>query len=376
MSIIGKKIEEVPTPALVLDLEKFQWNVDKMFKFAAKENINVRPHAKTFKAAAICNKLLEAGAAGIMTQKISEAETLLNSGILYGDKNLLISQEISDPEKIERLVAMNAAMGEGKVLTSIDDPREAEMIDVASKRWGVKQHIIIEMTHGRCGTEPGKPTVDLAKKVESLSNLVFRGIYGYEGPVPQETALERNKLTVDTANMIREEGIEVEIVSAGSTATYQVTGTYSGITEIEPGSFVFGAGEKGSGYGWRSINDVYFKSSLTVLTQVISDNFDDRVVTDAGLKAMSGGFGWADPPVLVKADGEYLDFERVSLSEEHGTIYFKEGSDTRKQLRWGQKLEFIPSHCCTAVNQHDEMVLVKDGRVCAVWPVTARGKYK
>ncbi|MBD3207477.1 hypothetical protein GF319_14190 [Candidatus Bathyarchaeota archaeon] len=376
MSIIGKKIEEAPTPSLVLDLEKFQWNVDKMFKFAEKENVNVRPHAKTFKAAAICNKLLEAGAAGIMTQKLSEAETLLNSGILYGDKNILISQEISDPEKIERLVAMNAAMGEGKVLTSIDDPRGAEMINIASKKWGVKQHVIIEMSHGRCGTEPGKPTVDLAKKVNRLSNLIFRGIYGYENPVSEKKALERNKLTVDTANMIREEGIEVEIVSAGSTATYKITGTYPGITEIEPGSFVFGAGEKGSGYDWRSINNVYFKSSLSVLTQIISDNFENRVVTDAGKKAMSGGFNAADPIVLVKANDEFLDFERVSLSEEHGTIYFKDGSDTRKQLRWGQKLEFIPNHCCTAVNQHDEMVVVKNGRVCAVWPVTTRGKYK
>ena len=376
MSIIGKKLEEVPTPALVLDLEKFQWNVDKMFKFAGKANVNVRPHAKTFKAAAICNKLLEAGAVGIMTQKLSEAEALVNSGILYGDKNILISQEISDPEKIEKLVAMNAAMGEGKVLTSIDDPREAEMIDVASKSWGVKQHVIIERTQGRCGTAPGEPTVELAKKVDRLSNLVFRGIYGYEGPVPEETALERNKLTVNTAKMIRKEGIDVEIVSAGSTATYQITGTYPGITEIEPGSFVFGAGEKGSGYGWKSINDVYFKSSLTVLTQIISDNFNDRVVTDAGLKAMSGGFGWAEPPVLVKSKNEYLDFEKVSLSEEHGTIYFKKGSETRKQLRWGQKLEFVPSHCCTAVNQHDEIIVVKNGRVCAIWPVTARGKYK
>jgi D-serine deaminase-like pyridoxal phosphate-dependent protein len=311
-----------------------------------------------------------------MTQKLSEAEVLLNSGILYGDKNILISQEISDPTKLERLVGMTVAMGEGKVLTSLDNLQEAEMISRIAERWGVKQDVIIEITHGRCGVSPGEDAVKMAKRIFKLPGLRFRGIYGYENPVPRETALERNKLTVDTAEAIRASGIEVEIVSAGSTATYEVTGTYPGITEIEPGSFVFGAGKEGSGYGWQTINDVYFKNSLTVLTQVISDNFQNRVVTDAGAKVMSGGHAGVEPVVLVQTDGEYLDFERVGLSEEHGTIYFKEGDANRNKLRWGQKIEFTPNHCCTTVNQHDEIVVVKDSYVCAVWPVTARGMYQ
>jgi D-serine deaminase-like pyridoxal phosphate-dependent protein len=376
MSIIGKPVEEIQTPALLLDLDKFQWNIDKMFKFAREAKVNVRPHSKTFKAAAICNKLIEAGACGVMTQKLSEAEVLLSSGILYGDKNILISQEISDPEKLERLVGMTVAMGEGKVITSLDNLQEAEMISRIAERWGVKQDVLIEVTHGRCGVSPGEDAVRMAKRIVKLPGLNFRGIYGYENPVPRETALERNKQTVATANAIRAAGIEVEIVSAGSTATYQVTGTYPGITEIEPGSFVFGAGKEGSGYGWETINDVYFKNSLTVLTQVISDNFENRVVTDAGAKVMSGGHEGVEPVVLVQADGEYLEFERVGLSEEHGTIYFKEGDPNRKKLRWGQKLEFTPNHCCTTVNQHDEIVVVKDGVVCSVWPITARGRYQ
>ena len=368
---IGKSIEEIETPALLLDLDKFQWNIDKMFKFAREAGVNVRPHAKTFKAAAICNKLLEAGAIGLMTQKLGEAEALLNAGVLYGDKNILISQEISDLAKIERLVGMNVAMGEGKVLTSIENAEEAELLSKVARKWGIKQHVIIEMTHGRCGTAPGKQTVDLAKKVVSLKSLKFRGIYGYENPVEKEVALQRNRLTVETANMIRSAGIEVEIVSAGSTGTYEVTGTYPGITEIEPGSFVFGVGPEGTGYGFRTMNNVYFKSSLSVLTQIIGCNFSDRVVTDAGLKVMSSGFG----APLVRANSEIIDCEGVDLSEEHGTVKFKEGSEMRKRLKWGQKIEFIPSHCCTCVNQHDNIFVVKDGKLAAVWPITARGKY-
>ena len=376
MSLIGKPVEEVPTPALILDLEKFQWNIDKMFKFAKKAGVQVRPHAKTFKAAAICNKLIEAGANGVMTQKLSEAEVLLNSGILYGDKTILISQEIADQGKIERVVGMTVAMGEGKVITSIDSLQEAEMISRIAERWGVKQDVLIEITHGRCGVSPGEDAVWVAKRLMKLPGLNFRGIYGYENPVEREVALVRDKLTVDTAEAIRDAGIDVEIVSAGSTATYEVTGTYKGITEIEPGSFVFGAGSEGSGYGWDAKNGVFFKNSLTVLTQVISDRHQDRVVTDAGLKVMSGGHRGTDPIVQIITDGEYLVPDRVGLSEEHGTLYFKEGNEERSRMRWGQKVQFVPNHCCTTVNQHDEMVVVKDGRVCAVWPVTTRGRYQ
>ena len=368
---IGRPIEEIETPALLLDLDKFQWNIEKMFEFARKAKVNVRPHSKTFKAAAICNRLLEAGAVGLMAQKLGEAEALLHAGVLYGDKNMLVGQEFADPAKVERVVGLNVAMGEGKVLTSIENAEEAELLSEAALRWGVKQHVIIEMTHGRCGTEPNIPTVDLAKKVVSLKGLEFRGIYGYEGPVEREVALQRNKVTVETANMIRAAGIEVEIVSAGSTATYEVTGTYPGITEIQPGSFVFGVGSEGSGYGFQTRNEAYFKSSLSVLTQIIGGNFSNRVVTDAGQKVMSSGFG----PPLVRIDGEIIECERVGLSEEHGTVYFKEGSEVRKRLKWGQKIEFIPSHCCTTVNQHDNIFVVKNGRLAAVWPITARGKY-
>jgi D-serine deaminase-like pyridoxal phosphate-dependent protein len=368
---ISKPIQEIPTPALLLDLDKFHWNIEKMFQFAKAVGINVRPHAKTFKAAAICNKLLEAGGIGLMTQKLGEAEALLNSGVLYGDKNILISQELADPVKIEMLIGLNVAMGESKVLVAIDNVDAAELLSKAALKWGIKQHVLIELSHGRCGTIPGKPTIDLARYIVKLKGLKLRGIYGYEGPVPKQIALQRNKLTVDTANAIREAGIDVEIVSAGSTGTYEITGTYPGITEIQPGSFVFGVGPEGSGYGFKTINNVHFKSSLSVLTQIISSNFSNRVVTDAGLKVMSSGFG----PPLVKLNGKRLTCEGVSLSEEHGTILFKEKSEFRKLLRFGQKVEFIPSHCCTCINQHEKIFVVKDEKLVAVWPITARGKY-
>jgi D-serine deaminase-like pyridoxal phosphate-dependent protein len=371
----GLDVKDLPTPALLLDLDKFNWNINKMFTFSKKVGVGVRPHAKTFKAAAICNRLIEAGAIGVMTQKLSEADALINSGIVYGKTNILISQEFTDPRKIECLVGYNVSMGEGRVLTSIDDIREAEMINDSAQLWGVKQHVIIEMSHGRCGTPPGQPTVDLAKKIINLPSLVFRGIYGYENPVNRETALQRNKQTVETANMIREAGIPVEIVSAGSTATYEVTGTYPGITEIEPGSFVFGAGPDGSGYGWKAENNVYFKNSLSVLTTIISTTYQNRVVTDAGSKVFGAPNAGVTPPVLAYADGEPITFERAGLSEEHCTLSFKENSEDRQKLEWGQKIELIPNHCCTTVNQHEKIFVIKNGRVASVWPITARGMY-
>jgi len=372
MHPIGRPFQELETPALLLDLDNFHWNIDKMFRFAKETGVNVRPHAKTFKAAAICSKLLEKGAIGLMTQKLSEAEALLHSGILHGDKNILVSQEIADPAKIERLIGMNVGMGEDRVLTSIENAEEAELLSEAALRWNTRQHVIIEVAHGRCGIEHGKPAVELARKVVSLRGLKFRGIYGYENPVDRETALKRNKQTVDTAKMIREAGIQVEIVSAGSTGTFQVTGSYSGITEIEPGSFVFGVGAEGTGYGFDTVNEVYFKPSLSVLTQIIGCNFADRVVTDAGVKVMSAGFG----SPRVRVDGKMAECKEVRLSEEHGIVQFNEGSEVRKRLKWGDKIEFIPSHCCTTISQHDDLYVVKNGKLAAVWPITARGKYR
>ncbi len=376
MSIVGKPVEEVPTPALLLDLDKMDWNIEKMMGFAREAGVQVRPHAKTFKAAAICNRLLEAGACGVLTQKLGEAEALVNSGILYGDKTLLVSQEIAEPSKLEALVGLSVAMGEGRVLATVDNLQGAERLSQAAEGWGVRQDVVVEVSHGRCGVAPGAEAVKLVKRLARLPGLRFRGIYGYEGPVEAELALRRNRETVETAEAIRREGIEVEIVSAGSTATYMVTGTYPGITEIQPGSFVFGVGPEGSGYGWRSPNGVFFKSSLSVLTQVVGDNFPDRVVTDAGSKALSEGHRGADPVAKVRFEGEPLEVKEVRLSEEHAIIGFEEGSPQRSRIRWGDKLELVPSHCCTAVNQHDEVVVVKGGRVCAVWPVTARGKYR
>ena len=163
----------------------------------------------------------------------------------------------------------------------------------------------------------------------TLKGLKFRGIYGYEGPVTKKLALQKNKFPVDTANMIRSAGIAVEIVSAGSAGTYEVTGTYPGITKIEPGSFAFGFDPESSRYGFKTVNDVHFKSSLSVLTQIIGYNLSDRVITGAGLKVMSSGFC----PSLVRLHGEIIDCESVRFSEEHGTVLFKERSELRKKLK-------------------------------------------
>ncbi|MCX6655330.1 MAG: DSD1 family PLP-dependent enzyme, partial [Candidatus Bathyarchaeota archaeon] len=111
MSLVGLSVDEVPTPALLLDLDNFEWNVKKMFSFARSVGVGVRPHSKTFKAATICNLLIAKGAVGVMTQKLSEAEVLLHSGILYGEKNILMSQELTDLGKVERLVGLGVAMG-------------------------------------------------------------------------------------------------------------------------------------------------------------------------------------------------------------------------------------------------------------------------
>ena len=133
--------------------------------------------------------------------------------------------------------------------------------------------------------------------------------------------------------------------------------------------------KRGNAFGWNVINNVYFKSILTVLNQIISDNHQNRIVADAGKKVMSSDWENTEPPILSRANNEYINFEKVRLGEEHRTLYFKEFRGERK-IRWGKKIKLIPSHCCTKMNQHNEIVVVKDGVVCSIWPITVRGPYR
>lgn len=360
--MLGISKQKIETPALLIDLDLMEENISKMSQYFSSVKSKLRPHAKTHKCPIIAHKQIKANAIGICCQKLGEAEVMAYSGI----NDILITSEVVELEKIKRLVSLNKY---SDVKVVIDNLQIAKVTSRIASKQGVQLGVLIEVDirNKRCGVPPGKPTLEFAKKVIHLKGLNFLGVMGYEGPFFEFTNFNERRnaaqkllnLVKETVEMLENEGIPVEIVSAGSTGTYNIAGEYPKVTEVQPGSYVF------MDSTYRKLEGLDFKCALTVLATVISRPVPDRVVINTGLKATSSEFGM---PLVKNID----DAKVVHLSEEHGIIQVNPNS----KIRVGDKLELIPSHCCTTVNLHEWYYVIKDDTVVALWPITARGKFQ
>lgn len=363
--IIGSRVEDIETPALLIDLDVMRYNLTKMADFVKENNKSIRPHFKTHKSPFLAHKQIAAGAIGITCQKLSEAEVLAKSGI----KDILITNEIVGKQKIKRLVNL-AAYTDVKV--SIENEKNAKDISEAALEKGVVINYLIEVNIGmnRCGVEPGVPALDLVKKINTLKGLNFLGIMAYEGHTVFIESLEERKketlkalqMVTETKQMLGKEGLFCQIVSCAGTGTYMITGQYPDVTEIEAGSYLTMDTKYNSIEGVRGV----FKKALTLLTTIISIPSDDRMILDTGMKSISKEFGMP----LLKENIEGV--ELVKLSEEHGVVTV--AKDARKLFNIGQKIELIPSHGCTTINLHDIYYGIRSGIVECVLPIEARGK--
>jgi len=351
--------EHIPTPALVIDLDRFEENLNKMAGFF-KGPVKLRPHIKTHKCPIIAHMQVKAGAIGITCAKLSEAEVMAEHGIT----DILIANQVAGYGKGERLAAL-AARADVKV--AVDNKANIDALDRAASLFGSQIGIVIEVNVGndRCGTRSMEETLGLAAYISSKKGLVFKGVMGYEGHCvftvdkKQRTAecLAANKILVDSAEMLQRNGFAVEMVSAGGTGTYDMSGIYPGITEIEAGSYVFMDGCYSNVLG----NDL-FRPALWVLSTVISKPQSGLALIDAGMKCLTHEFGWPQP----RLQGATL----VGLSEEHGRLTLSPQADS---LQVGDLVEVWPSHGCTTVNLHSRYCVVQGGKLVAVWDIACRG---
>jgi len=360
---VGFPKQEIDTPALLIDLQKLEHNIEKMAMFTAKAGVSLRPHMKTHKCPVIAQKQITAGAIGVTCQKLGEAEVAAKSGIT----NILVTNQIVGQQKILRLVKL-AERTDVKVLVDC----RGNVIDLnrIARKKGVKLGVLVEVDvgMGRCGVEPGEKALRLVKFVHRQESLEFMGLHGYEGHacmIPsfeerERVTLEAMQRLTETKKLVEAAGYDVKIVSAGSTGTYMITGRYPGITEIQPGSYVTMDSK------YSSVEGVDFEHALTILTTVISRPRKDTAIIDAGLKAMTTDFGL---PVVVSCKGATLD---ENVSEEHAKLLL-EGDAIHLQV--GDKVELIPSHGCTTINLHDYFIVMKDDKVHEIWPIEARGKF-
>lgn len=356
---IGMCKEQIPTPALIIELDSFEKNLAKMADFF-KGNIKLRPHIKTHKCPMIANMQMRLGAIGVTCAKLSEAEVMVEHGIT----DILIANQVVGFGKADRLAALAIR---ANVKVAVDNKNNINDLDSAALKFGSKIGVVIEVNVGndRCGTRTMEETLELAKWISTKKGLVFMGLMGYEGhcvfiPNREErttACLAANKVLVDSAETLRLHGFDVKIVSAGGTGTYNMSGIHPGITEVEAGSYLFMDGCYSSVLG----NEV-FKPSLRVLSTVISKPEPGLALIDAGMKSLTQEFGLPQP--FLK--GVTL----VGLSEEHGRLTFPPEDD---YLKVGDLVEIHPSHGCTTVNLHNHYYVVLHNRLVAQWEISCRG---
>ncbi len=354
------KIEDIDTPALLLDLDKLERNIKKMADFFKDKPTKLRPHIKTHKTPIIAHKQIRAGAEGIACQKLGEAEVMVESGI----PDVFITNEVVGWNKVLRLAKL---AHHSNISVVVDNPENVKQLSEAASREDVTINVLVEVNVGmdRCGVPPGKPVVSLAKKVIDAEGLHFKGILGYEGHCVLLDDYEKKKnlclkamaLNIETRDLLMKSGVEVEEVCAGGTSTYDISGVYPGITEIHPGTYAT------MDLKFKRMG-IPFECAVSLLTMVISTPVPGRATVDAGMKAISQEFG------IPEAKTEGVDL--IHLYEEHGLLKL---SGAAEKLKPGDKIEFIPTHGCTTINLHDKFYCVRKGYLEAVWKIAARGKF-
>jgi len=361
--------DEIPTPALLLDLDLFERNLNKMADFLNQKHIDFRPHAKTHKCPVIAKKQLERGAKGICVAKLSEAEVMIAEGI----QEILITSEIVSKSKIEQLIAL--ARQCPSLLAVVDHPQPVRDFMEAAESRKVKLNVVIDIDGGnhRAGCLPGRPALDLADLIARSNWLKLCGIQCYAGHVAHtvgfearmkssQEALER---ALESKALIEKYGFPIEMVTGGSTGSYNIDSQIQGFTELQAGSYIF------MDLDYRRIGSdrgkvfLDFEFALTVVATVISQSHPNLATVDGGFKAFA-----TDKPFTP----ELKNITGVSFrwaGDEHGIL---ELGDPGQEIKLGDRLEFLTPHCDPTVNLYDRLYVVRADRVEDIWPIAARGK--
>jgi len=363
---VGSTIDEIDTPALIVDLDAFEHNLHKLAGFSRSAGVRLRPHAKTHKCPTIALKQVAAGAVGQCCQKVGEAEALVRGGV----RDVMVSNEVVGMPKLRRLAALAA---DATVALCFDAKEQVDAASRAATEFGVTLGGLVEIDVGmqRCGVAAGNAASDLARYIADAPGLRFRGLQAYHGTAQHLPSFaQRERAITDAASAVRttidaleHNGIICEVISGAGTGTFALEGTSRIWNELQAGSYVFMDTEYARIGGKEGGLYTEFRHSLFVLATVMSVPTADRAIVDAGLKSYSGEKG---PPWVHNRE----DVEVVGVSDEHGKL--KVGPKAER-LRMGDKVMLIPGHCDPTVNLHDWYVAVRAGRVQALWPITARG---
>jgi len=332
-------------------------NIDFMFTGLRSLHAKLRPHIKVQKSVQLAKMQIEAGAIGVCTATVWEAIVMSSGGV----KDVLIANEVVGREKIE---ALAQAAKSGHFTVAVDDPHNADDLSKAMTKAGTSVDVIIEIDvgMGRGGIRSPSEAVNLAQHLRTLPGLVFRGVQGYEGHCMlepnREVRIRKAHEAMDcvgrTINNLAEAGFKSEIVSAGGTGTYDITGADPRVTEIQAGSYVFMDNFHGNLVPG-------FSKSLTVLGTVTIQH-GDTIVFDCGRKSI--GIDFVQPTMA-----DYPSYAARYFAEEHALF----DVDEKCRLKLGDRMEFIPGYGPTTVNLYDAYHVVENGIVTDIWPIIPRG---
>ena len=362
----GDLIDDVDTPALIVDLDQMEANIAAMAELARRHNVALRPHAKSHKIPELALLQMRAGAVGIACQKLGEAEVMADAGL----PDILVPYPIIGPLKIQRLLNLARRVHFTTVVDSLDGARPLSAAAAAS---GLEVDTLLEVDIGyhRCGVVP-QDAVAVAHEIDrEMPGLRFRGVLGYEGHVyglssAGDVAREARKaydLFGTVADRLRESGLPALVVSAGSSVSAEIAAEHSAITELRVGGYIFND---------RSVvmlgGATQPECSLTVLATVVSKSGTDHVVIDAGSKAMSLATLTGVPGYGLILGHEDSLFRKVA--DEHGMIAVPSNG---RPFSIGERVRIVPNEHTVVVNQFSEMIGVRGERVESVWPIAGRG---
>lgn len=340
-----------------------------MGDYAKAHGMRHRVHGKMHKSVDVA-KLQEklGGSVGVCCQKVSEAEVFARGGI----KDVMVSNQVTDPAKIDRLARM-PKLG-CRVLVCVDDPENVANLSAAAVRHGTQIECLVEIDcgAGRCGVSTTQDVVHIAKLIDAAPGLKFAGIQAYQGAMQHMDIFADRKAKLalaiaqvaDAVQGLKSNGLDCDIVGGGGTGSYQFESNSNVYNELQCGSYAFMDADYGRilDENGKRIDQGEWENALFILTTVMSHSKADKAIVDAGLKAQSVDSGL--PTIFGRDDVKYL-----KCSDEHGVV-----SDPDGVLKVNDKLRLVPGHCDPTCNVHDWYVGVRGGKVEVVWPVSARGK--
>jgi 3-hydroxy-D-aspartate aldolase len=357
--------QNVPTPALLLDLDAFEANLKTMADHCRAAGCGFRPHAKTHKCPEIARRQIAAGALGICVATVTEAVAMVQAGI----RGVLLTSPVVDRLAVTRMVEL--APQDPEIMLAVGHAREVELLADAARQVTINVLIDVDVGDRRTGVPAGPAAVELARQIARHKGLKLRGLQAYAGHASHVVGFEAREQSsraaiakaLETRDLLLKAGFDAPVLSGGSTGTYNIDSAIAGVTELQVGSYVFMDVDYRR-IGGKGGKTVYtdFRPSLTVLATVVSASHPDRVTIDAGSKAI-------DTTTTYKPEAkgwEGLDYGRGG--DEFGILT---ASGRGSLPRIGDRLEFIVPHCDPTTNLYNLLYVIRGNDVVDIWPIAS-----